>query len=246
MLRFALLHPATEPTVATWPQPLPHAADFPERYGVAAAHILKRAMKVTILYFSQTGSTRKVAETMADAVRESGHVARTVSLKKATALDATSSDLLGVGTPCFASQAPTPIKTFLSNLPPMAGQRVFVFATSGAAPGRVLYDLSRALRSKGAEVVGGFLTRGEVHHPAPGILGRMPQRPNAEDLGRARRFAAALAEHVSVARPGLVAESRPDTLQPKERFYNLIALMCSDRLVRWLLPEPKPDLTRCD
>ena len=41
-------------------------------------------MDVTLIHFSQTGNTRKVAKTMAEAFREAGHVARTVSLKDAT------------------------------------------------------------------------------------------------------------------------------------------------------------------
>ena len=39
-------------------------------------------MNVTIIYFSQTGNTRKVAEAMAGAFCEVGHVIRTTSLKK--------------------------------------------------------------------------------------------------------------------------------------------------------------------
>jgi flavodoxin/NAD-dependent dihydropyrimidine dehydrogenase PreA subunit len=203
-------------------------------------------MNVTIIYFSQTGNTRKVADTMAQAFREAGHVARMVSLKKAIPQDATTPDLLGVGTPCFSSQAPTPIKAFLSSLPLLDKQRAFVFATSGGAPGRVLYDLTRLLQGKGANVVGGFLTRGELHHPAPCMIGRMPNRPNAEDLARARHFAAAVTEHVLVRRPGPVAESRPDTFRPKLGFYNFVALLSTDGFLRLALPEPKPDSARCD
>ena len=203
-------------------------------------------MNVTIIYFSQTGNTRQVADTMAQAFREAGHVARTVSLKKAIPQDATRCDLLGVGTPCFSSQAPTPIKTFLSTLPLLDKQRAFVFATSGGAPGRVLYDLTRLLQGKGAIVVGGFLTRGEVHHPAPCMIGRMPNRPNAEDLTRARRFAAAVTEHVFARLSKPVAESRPDTFGPKLGFYNLVALLSTDGFLRLVLPEPKPESVRCD
>jgi ferredoxin len=183
---------------------------------------------------------------MAEAFSKAGHVARTISLKKATQQDATSSDLLGVGTPCFSSQAPTPIKAFLSTLPLLDKQRAFVFATSGGAPGRVLYDLTRLLQNKGANVVGGFLTRGELHHPAPCMIGRMPNRPNAEDLIRAGRFASAVAEHVSAGRSGPVAESRPDTFRPKEKFYTLAAWLSTDGFLRLVLPKPKPDLTRCN
>lgn len=203
-------------------------------------------MNVTIIYFSQTGNTRKVAEVMAEAFRETGHIARTVSLKKATPHDATTGDLLAVGTPCFSSQAPTPVKAFLRSLPPLGNKRAFVFATSGGAPGRVLYDLTRLLQSKGADVIGGFLTRGELHHPAPCLTGRMPNRPNAEDLADARRFAAEVIEHVSAGRPGPVAGSRLDAFRPRRGFYDLVALLSTDSFLRLVLPEPKPDPTRCN
>jgi ferredoxin/flavodoxin len=203
-------------------------------------------MNVTIINFSLTGNTLKVAETMAEAFREAGHVARTVSLEKATPQDATTCDLLGVGTPCFASQAPTPVKAFLRTLPPLDKQRAFVFATSSGAPGRVLYDLTRLLRSKEADVVGGFLTRGELHHPAPCLIGRMPYRPNVEDLAHAQRFASAVAQHVSAGRLGPVTESYSATFRPNGVFYNIVALLSTDGLLRFVMPEPKPDSARCN
>ena len=53
-------------------------------------------MDVTLIYFSQTGNTRRVAETMAGAFREAGHSTRTISFKKVVPEDATKGDLLGV------------------------------------------------------------------------------------------------------------------------------------------------------
>ena len=203
-------------------------------------------MNVTLISFSQTGNTRRVADAMAGAFRDAGHVARSVCLEKATLQDALTSDLLGIGSPCFSSKAPTPIKVFLRALAPLNQKPAFVFVTSGGCPGRVLYELAHLLRIKGANVVGGFLTRGEVHHPAPCLIGRMPNRPNAEDLTRACRFATAVAVHVTAGRPGLVADSRLDILRPKGGFFNLVGLISTDRFERLLLPEPRPDSTRCD
>lgn len=203
-------------------------------------------MDTTLIYFSQTGNTRRIAEAMAEVFREAGHNTRLVSLKKASPQDVVGADLLGIGTPCFSSQAPTPIKAFLQNLPPLDNKRAFVFATSGGAPGRVLYDLTRLLQSKGADIVGGFLARGKLHHPAPCLRGRMPNRPNAEDFAQARRFATAVIEHVSAGRPGLVAESRPDALKPRWGFYDLVASISTDGFLRLMLPEPKLDPTRCN
>jgi len=203
-------------------------------------------MNVVLICFSQTGNTRQVATAMAGAFREAGHSARTISLKKAIPEDATKGDLLGVGTPCFSSQAPTPIKEFMRALPPLDGQPVFVFATSGGAPGRVLYDLTSLLRRQGADVLGGFVVRGQVHHPAPHMTGQSPSHPNAEDLTRARHFAVAVAEHVAAGRSGPLPESRPDALKPRRGFYEFLGLISSDILLRLVMPEPKLDPVKCD
>ncbi len=203
-------------------------------------------MNVTLIYFSQTGNTRIVTETMAETFRESGHVARIVSLKKAVRSDATSCDLLGVGTPCFSSQAPTPVKAYLRALPSLEKKRAFVFATCGGAPGRVLSDLTQLLQGKGAEVIGGLLTRGEVHHPAPCLVGRFPNRPNADDLISARNFASRVSEHMAAGRTGLMAESHPATMRPHDIFYDAVALVSTDKFVRSTTPEPKLDQSRCD
>jgi hypothetical protein len=183
---------------------------------------------------------------MAEVFRGAGHATRLVSLKKASSEDVVSCDLLGIGTPCFSSQAPTPIKSFLKNLPALENKHAFVLATSGGAPGRVLFDLTRLLQDKGADVVGGFLTRGELHHPAPCLHGRMPARPNADDFTQARRFAAAVIEHVTAGRTCAVSESRPDTFKPRGGFYDLVAFISTDGFLRLMLPEPKPDPARCN
>jgi ferredoxin len=110
----------------------------------------------------------------------------------------------------------------------------------------VLYDLTSLLRSQGADVVGGFLARGQVGHPAPHMTGQFPGRPNPKDLTHARRFAVALAEHVSAGCSGPLPESRPDALKPGWGFYDLLGLAISDTLLRLLMPQPKPDPVKCD
>lgn len=203
-------------------------------------------MKITMIYFSQTGNTRKVAKAMAGAFQEAGHSARTVSLKKVTSEDLTGGDLLGIGTPCQASQAATPVKEFLRTIPSLDNKRAFVFATCSGAPGKVLYDVTRLLRKKGADVVGGFLTRGQVSHPAPAMHGQFPGHPNADDLDRARDFALAVAEHVSTGRSGALPESRTDALKPGWGLPNSMALMTADEAMRLVLSEPKVDPAKCD
>lgn len=203
-------------------------------------------MDVTLIYFSQTGNTLKVANAMGDGFRNLGHSVKTISFRETTPDEVPVCDLLGVGTPCHSSHAPTLITTFLDALPDLNDQRAFVFATSSGAPGKVLYDLTSLLREKGAYVIGGFLTRGEVHHPAPHMKGQFSSRPNEVDLAQARRFAVAIAEHVSTGCTGHLVESRTESLRPGWGFYDFVGWISSDRMLRLLMPEPKLVPGKCD
>ena len=203
-------------------------------------------MDITLVYFSQTSNTRKVAETMADSFGQAGHSVEVMPLKKASSQNVTNADLFGIATPCFVSQVPTPDKKFLTGLPMLNGRQSFVVATSGGAPGRVLYDMTRMLRSRGAFVVGGFLARGEVHNPAKCVDGRFPGRPNAKDLAEAAQFAKSIAEHVSAGYPGTLTGSRKDALKAGRGFYDIVGLTTKDSLIRFLFPEPKLDPSQCN
>jgi len=203
-------------------------------------------MDVTLIYFSQTGNTRKIANAMGDALRDSEHSVKTISFRETSPEEASVCDLFGVGSPCHSSHAPTPIKAFLGAIPNLNDKQVFVFATSSGAPGKVLYDLTSLLRGKGARVIGGFLARGEVHHPAPHMIGQFPGRPNEDDLARARQFAIAIAEYVSTESVGNLIQSRADYLKPGRGFFDFVGWISSDRLLRQLMPAPMLIPNKCD
>jgi len=202
-------------------------------------------LKITFVTFSQTGNTRKVAQAMADTFREESYSIRIVALKNASPDDVRDCDLLGVGTPCFNSQAPTPVRDFLKALPEIKNRPCFVFATSGGAPGKVLYDITSILQSKGANVVGGIIIRAECLHPVPCLYGRFPGRPNSDDLKQAKNFAKAVADHVSQGHSEPLSESRPDTFKIKWGFYDFVAYILSDPFTRFSMPKPKLDPNLC-
>ena len=203
-------------------------------------------MNIAVVYFSQTGQTLKVAEAMAAGLREKKHNVKVLAMQKLKPADIKNCDLLGVGSPCFESQAPAAVLTWLMSWPSLNGKPAFVFATAGGAPGRVLYDLTRTLRGKGAKVIGGFMGRGMVHHPAPCLTGRLPNRPNQEDLAQARTFALAVDRHLQSGNTGTMPESRPDALKPTWGFFQLIGLIAKPFLLRILLPKPKLDESQCN
>ena len=203
-------------------------------------------MNIALIHFSQTGQTRKVAEAMADGLREKKHTVKILAIRDVKPSDIKNYDLLGVGSPCFESQAPAPVLTWLRAWPALHGKPVFVFSTSGGAPGRVLYDLTRTLRGKGARVIGGFMGRGMVHHPAPCLIGRLPNRPHQEDLAQARTFALAVDRHLQSGNAGTMPDSRPDALKPTWGYFQLIGLIAKPFLLRIVLPKPQLDPGRCN
>ncbi len=198
-------------------------------------------MDIKIIYFSQTGNTRSVAKKMAGVCSEAGHVVQTIPFKKVTIDDFSSADLVGLGAPCFGSQAPTPVREFLHDLPSLSGKKSFVFATSGGAPGRVLWDLANPLKKKGAHVLGGFLCRGICHYPLPCLVGRFPDRPNQTDLGNAAKFAASLLEHIASGGVGSMPDSRPDAFHHGLGLYNILGIFFKDPVLRLMMPAPKAD-----
>jgi flavodoxin len=141
-------------------------------------------MQVTLIRFSQTGNTRKVARAMAEALEAGGAKVRSVALRKARPEEALQADLIGVGTPCFSSRAPLNVREFLAALPRIEGKRAFVFATSGGGPGRVLFDMAEALRQKGADVVGGNYHPRRMLPSLPGDLRPFPRPAGRKGPGR--------------------------------------------------------------
>lgn len=203
-------------------------------------------MNIAVVYFSQTGQTLKVAEAMADGLREKKHTVKVLAIQKVKPADIKRCDALGVGSPCFESQAPAAILTWLAAWPALNGKPAFVFATAGGAPGRVLYDLTCALRNRGARVIGGYMGCGMVHHPAPCLTGRLPNRPDSDDLLQARNFALAVERHLQSGNAGAMPESRPDALKFTWGFFQLIGLIVKPFLLRIVLPKPKLDKSRCN
>ena len=203
-------------------------------------------MEVIIIYFSQTGNTYRIAVTMSEAFQQAGHPTRMVNLKQASIEDAIEGDLIGVGTSCISSKAPTPIKLFLQSLPPIPGRNAFIFATSGGAPGRVLSEISRILFSKGANVLGGFSTHGQVNHPAPHLFGRFPDRPNSIDLDRAHRFVLEVSAQITEGHSNPLLQRGKPILNSNRGFNSILGLISTDRVVRLLLPQPKLNLSSCN
>jgi ferredoxin len=102
------------------------------------------------------------------------------------------------------------------------------------------------LSNKGANVIGGFLTRGHVTHPAPHMFDRFPERPDPTDLDRANHFVDEIIDCVNTGQSMRTKQNMYRVLGPELGFYSILGLISSDRVVRLILPQPSLNRISCD
>ena len=152
-------------------------------------------MKATIVYFSQTGNTEKVAYALHDRLQAAGYTVTPLMYEDVAdfpeALEGI--DLLGVGFPTFFGYPPQFIEQFLRGLKKVKGTGAFVFTTyGGATAGDSLYEAAAALEKKGYAVLGGLKLEGSDSYPQGRELGINAGRPDEGDLGVAGGFVDAI------------------------------------------------------
>ncbi len=162
-------------------------------------------MNVLITYMSQTGNTKKVAETIFQEVREEKEI------KELSELDSLEGyDLAFVGFPIHGFGAPEEAKSFLEKQ--CKGKNVALFVTHGAPED--LEDLREWLAkckeaAAGANLIGMFDCQGELAQGVIDMLLKSPDprlryfgelgptttgQPDAARLERAREFAREMME----------------------------------------------------
>lgn len=88
-------------------------------------------MRTLIVYFSQFGNTRRLAEAMAETMKSAGE-ARVASIDQLTVSDIQGVDLVVMGTPTHAFAVPQTVRKILESLPSkvLAGKSVAAFDTT--------------------------------------------------------------------------------------------------------------------
>src|SRR5512142_3403039 len=84
-----------------------------------------------ILYFSQGGSTAKVAEAIADGLRSENYYVHLHSLAEGRPESVVVYDLVGLGSPVYAFGQPFNVVDLVRSLPDLKGRAVFLFNTYG-------------------------------------------------------------------------------------------------------------------
>ena len=135
-------------------------------------------MKILIVYYSKTGSTEKVAETLKQEFEKNGHEielakispvhelkayqykknGKELALKKVIT-DVKKFDLILIGTPVW-NFCPTPMTlAYLRNLSNIKNKKFALFTTCTALPGTTIQRMGSILSTKGGKVIASITVR---------------------------------------------------------------------------------------
>lgn len=160
----------------------------------------KRAL---VLWYSQTGQTRRYARLIGCILKEKG---LTVVVRDMQEFDKNllpDYDLVVVGTPVFYYDTPSNIRDWLETIPPITGTPVAAFVSFGGPEGNqhnASTHILKLLADKGGVPVGRDAFRNVASYPTPNwsdakqISGR--HLPDAATFARVRGFAAGTLEKI--------------------------------------------------
>lgn len=152
-------------------------------------------MKLTTMYFSPTGTTRRTAETYTESL------ARELAPERIETLDFGlpgsreeipafgREDFLILGLPVYAGRVPNVLRSYIAGLRGEGTPAVLLALYGNRSPGDALAELRELLGEGGFRVIGAGAFIGE--HSFSRMLAK--GRPDARDLAEIRRFASALA-----------------------------------------------------
>jgi len=151
-------------------------------------------MKSAIVYYSQTGNTRKIAESIQKGIASARGQCDIFKLKRAEAIDLSQYELIGIGSPVISYREPANVKAFIACLPFQEGKHGFVFATHATVLGRTLATMSWALHQKGVVVIGSYHCYADSFVPCSPYPYFTTGHPDQIDLEEAEAFGSEMAD----------------------------------------------------
>jgi NAD-dependent dihydropyrimidine dehydrogenase PreA subunit len=147
-------------------------------------------VKGIVIYFSQSGNTKKIAKAIQAGMNEAGSfqcdIARLKEINSQE--DLKKYDLIGLGSPVLASQEPPILTAFVSSMRFMDSKHTFVFCTHGALPGKFMARMIPALMQKGLTVIGWNDWFGSAWYPLVPKPYFTDGHPDKHDLTEAFEF----------------------------------------------------------
>jgi flavodoxin/ferredoxin len=151
-------------------------------------------MKCIIIYFSQSGNTKKIARAIQKGIED----IRTdqcdmVSIARLDIRDLVNYDVIGVGSPCW-SGVPFHVERYVNTMPVLSGKHGFTFCTHGAKGERFLPEMVRLLMKKGLTIIGTRDWYCSVTHPLIPKPYLTDGHPDTIDLQEAEEFGRGIVE----------------------------------------------------
>jgi len=151
-------------------------------------------MKGLVVYYSGTGSTKKVAQAIHRGMSRVIE-ADIASVKEITPEEAAEYDLIGIGSPIWFFRETANVRLFMYKMPRLDGKLGFLFCSHGTAPLGIFHSMYPFLRRKGLTIIGWGDWYGSVyqvlHAPKPYFTDR---HPDEVDLSEAEAFGQQMAE----------------------------------------------------
>lgn len=154
-------------------------------------------MKSLIIYYSQTGSTRRVAKAIQTGAGQEAGRCDLITIAEATPEILGDYDLIGLGSPVWMGGETPNVRIFLDSLPQQSGTHIFSFNTHGVFPEQYFPSVVRRLKAKGFTVIGTRDWFGTFHYQLAPNPYFTDGHPDEVDLADAEAFGR---EMVSVSR----------------------------------------------
>jgi flavodoxin/ferredoxin len=201
-------------------------------------------VKSLIVYFSQSGTTAKVAESIASGLRRERYQVELYNIKEKQPPDLRGYDLLGIGSPVYFFRPPFIVTDYLKSLPDLGGLPTFTFILHGTYRFDTVKSIRRVLARKGGQEVGYFHCHGDDYFLGYIKQGYLfsPDHPTPAELSQAEDFGSQVAGHVAGKPYSLNEEDRPPTLVYRlERFF--LNQWCAEQVYSRIV---KLDKAKCD
>jgi len=150
--------------------------------------------KAIVIYYSQTGNTKKVAQAIHAGMNKTGEQCDIARLRDVNPRDLTGYDLIGLGSPVIHSRELANVTNFISSLKSLDGKHAFAFCTHGAIPGYYMARVVPALIQKGLIVIGWRDWFTAAYHPIIPKPYFTDGHPDAIDLKEADDFGREMVE----------------------------------------------------
>ncbi len=127
-----------------------------------------------VIYFSRSGNTRKVADTIASEIGVKAIAIKDAKLNQKT-------DVIFLGSGCYGNKASPKMIEFITTND-FQDRQIALFGTSGNGQGIHLQDMAEILKKQGALLKGIYDCKGKTF----GLINR--SHPGKENLTKARKF----------------------------------------------------------